>query len=149
MPSSPTNAVFLDNSRTFKLKARFNPFIIIVATILINRYTNPLSMKPPRHPWSFTSLQGPLLRKFAIAKEAENKEDVNVAQKSFVLQPSPTIKPYSLTARIKRIWIWGMLSRSASETKIVFVSKTVQRLMPKICNWTTQYAEQYLNKKSK
>ena len=106
MPSSPTNAVFLDNSRTFKLKARFNPFIIIVATILINRYTNPLSMKPPRHPWFFTTLQGPLLRKFAIAKEAENKEDVNVVQKSIVLKlSSPCIKPGSLTARTKRIWV--------------------------------------------
>ena len=92
-------------SRKFKLKARFNPFIIIVATILINRNTNPLSMKPPRHPWFFTRLQGPLLRKFAIAKEAENKEDVNVVQKSVVLKPSPIINPGSLTARTKRIWV--------------------------------------------
>ena len=109
MPSSPTNAVpldnavLLDNSRTSKLKARFNPFIINVATILMNKNTNPLSMKPPRHPWFFTSLQGPLLRKFAIAKEAENKEDVNVVQKS--IKPSPIINPGSLTARTKRIWV--------------------------------------------
>ena len=101
MPS--TNDVLFENFRTFKLKARFNPFIIIVATILINRYTNPLSMKPPRHPWFFTSLQGPLLRKFAIAKEAENKEDVNVVQKS--IEPSPIINPGSLMARTKRIWV--------------------------------------------
>ena len=99
MPSSPFPKIP-------KLKARFNPFIIIVATILINRHINPLSMKPPRHPSFFTSLHGPLLRKFAIAKEAENKEDVNVVQKSIVVKPpSPVIKPGSLTARTKRIWV--------------------------------------------
>ena len=69
----------------------------------------------------YVSLQGPVLRNLASAKEDDSIEDENDAQNKPV--SFPTINSEFKPARQAKIWTWGKLSTKDSGRKIYLVFK--------------------------
>ena len=68
---------------------RLAPFIKMVSAMLTSKQINPRSKYPPRRPSFGTSLQGPNLRNFASANDADMNEDTKVIKNC--VESSPMI----------------------------------------------------------